>query len=69
MYEYLPEPTDSPLFGPRSRHADIKRSYQGTPPSWFDGWIFPTLHDLYMEMDAPHHDWEEEAFRNAGWLR
>ncbi len=63
---YQPE---SFLFAPRPRHADIKKSYRGTSPTWFDGWVYPTLDDLYMAFDVPHLDWERDQFMKEGWLR
>jgi hypothetical protein len=56
------------LFAPRPTHAEIKKSYAGVPESWYDNWVFPTLADLYMETEAPHTDYEREAFLNGGWL-
>jgi hypothetical protein len=59
---YIQEDGYSPLFAARRKHADIKKSYPGTPPSWYDRWITDDGND------ETHNDWEQGAFLRAGWI-
>ena len=66
---YINDDGGSPLFSPRPTWGSIKKSYAGTPPTFFDGWLYPTLDDLTMPNEAPHKDYEQVAFLRAGWLK
>lgn len=61
--------TPSYLFAPRTRHADIKRPYRGTPPTFFDAWIYETMEDLVLSFEPVHQDWDMEGFMQGGWVK
>jgi len=61
---YIGDDGASPLFAERRKHSEIV-SYRGVPPTFFDGWVYPTIADLTPEAPLTHTDYDVDGLRRT----